>query len=137
MWGAEVSVTTPPGTSGLWKLDGNAGRGALDALASLSTPGSLATWLTRIEPGLTLTAKVLGAPRRVTFTVSDAGVPVPGATVVVDGHALHTGPAGGATLVLASTTPATVLHATADATGYVGASLGVSVPAPPPTSTAG
>lgn len=47
-----VRVVKPPAkTSAIWKLSGEGSRaGVLDLLASVSTPGSLATWHTQVKP---------------------------------------------------------------------------------------
>jgi hypothetical protein len=45
------SVKPPAKTSTIWKLSGEGSRaGVLDLLASVSTPGSLATWHTQVKP---------------------------------------------------------------------------------------
>ena len=73
-FGAPVSFTGPTGTETIWKVQGNALKDALDVFVSATTPNSLATWHTKVLPGLGVdTAKAKGG---VTFTVTDAGEPV-------------------------------------------------------------
>jgi hypothetical protein len=89
--GAVVAVKPPPGTSTIWKLAGEGSLGPLDVLASVSTPGSLATWHTQVLPQLTLAAS---GGKILHFRVTDAGDPVAGATVKVGGKTLPTDSAG-------------------------------------------
>lgn len=128
-WGAEVSVPAPPGSSELWKLDGYAPRNVIDVLASVSTPGSLATWHTSLEPGLTVTAQTSAKPRGLRLRVTDAGVPLAGAALRAGGFTVHTGPSGQAWLALPGSKVATSVRVTASAPEYVPATLVASVPA--------
>jgi len=86
--GAIAEVAPPKGTSSIWKLKGEGSRGPLDVLASVTTGSSLATWHTQVRPTLSLTAKP--GKGAVTFTVTDAGDPVPGARVSYAGRAAST-----------------------------------------------
>jgi hypothetical protein len=81
-FGPKVSVRPPAGTSTIWKLAGEGSPGPLDVLASVSTPGSLATWHTQLLPPLSLACT---GNRDVTCSVADAGDPVPGAKVAIGG----------------------------------------------------
>ena len=128
-WGAEVSVPARPGSSDLWKLDGYAQRNVIDVLASVSTPGSLATWHTSLEPGLTVTAETSAKPRGLRLRVTDAGVPVAGAALRAGGFTVHTGASGQTWLALPASKVATSVRVTASAPEYVAATLVASVPA--------
>jgi hypothetical protein len=98
--GPIVRVAPPKATSAIWKLNGQGSLGPLDLLASVSTPGSLATWHTQVLPKLTLRA--IAGKAAVTFVVADAGDPVAGAAVKVGGKTLVTGADGRATTALAA-----------------------------------
>ena len=84
--------------------------------ASATTSGG-ATYVTRVQPGLTLAARKRAAAS--TFTVTDAGDPVKGATVKVGGRVRPTDAKGRVTLAL----PRARRRATA--TGYEAAKLKV------------
>jgi hypothetical protein len=123
VWGAEVSVLSPPGSTELWKLDGYAQPGVIDVLAAVSTAGSLATWHAQLKPGLTLTSATSGEPRALTVRVTDAGVPVAGATVGAGGLVARTNAAGQARIDLPHSKVATLVRATATNPGYVSATV--------------
>jgi hypothetical protein len=92
--GDVFSIAAPPGTTSIWRLNGEGSRGPLDVLAHVSTAGSLATWHTQVLPPLEVTAKpdrvsAAGAKGRptigVTVKVTDAGEPVRGVKVALAG----------------------------------------------------
>ena len=87
-FGPVVRVNPPGGTRAIWKLTGEGSIGLLDLFASVSTPGSLATWQTQVRPPLRLTA--VKTKTKVTFTVTDAGDPVAGAKVKFGSKTLTT-----------------------------------------------
>jgi hypothetical protein len=95
-----VSIAPPAGTSSVWRLVGEASLGPLDILAHVSTPGSLATWHTRVLPPLDLSVKSTaiggGAASKavVTVKVTDAGDPVAGVLVAVAGLSKRTNSRG-------------------------------------------
>jgi hypothetical protein len=102
-FGATVNARAVRGAHSVHSLDASATAGALDILANFGTgTGSEAsTWTERVLPGLTLAAStsVLGRrPRSVTFTVTDAGDAVSGATVRAAGRSGRTGSNGKVTL---------------------------------------
>jgi hypothetical protein len=122
-WGAIVDAGAVKGGNSVYSLDADATTGALDALAlfGVGTNNENATYVTRILPGLTLKAsrRSLGdKPRRVTFTVTDAGDAVKGATVKVSGRSATTGKSGKVTFTLSDKATAR-----ASASGYTGASV--------------
>lgn len=96
--GPASQVTPPAGTSAIWKVNGEGSLGPLDLLVSASTPGSLATWHTRVLPRLSLRA--LKGKSAVTFVVTDACEPVAGAAVKVGGKSLVTNAKGRVTIAL-------------------------------------
>jgi hypothetical protein len=110
--GAVVAVKPPSGTTTIWKLDGEGSLGPLDVLASVTTPGSLATWHTQVLPKLSLAAS---GGEVLHFRVTDAGDPVAGAKVKVGRRTLTTDTAGRAHVDLARGK----VSATASAVGYV------------------
>jgi hypothetical protein len=132
-FGAVVEAGRPNGTTQAYSLNGSdapnstAAGGALDLLAnySIGTTPRTATYVTRILPGLTLTA----SPRRldrdeateVTFTVTDAGDPVEGARVSARGRSDRTDEDGHATLELTGSERA--ITALATLRGYTSARL--------------
>jgi len=127
-FGAIVSFEPPKGTDSIWKLKGEGSNGPLDVLVAVSTPPKdLATWHTQVLPGLTITAKpttiyaAYGAT--VTLAVSDAGDPVPGATITVAGKRLTTNGQGVAFYLFAAKGTPGSLTAIATKGGYTNASL--------------
>jgi hypothetical protein len=114
-------IAPPSGTSTIWKLNGEGSRGPLDAFASVSTSGSLATWHQQVLQALEL--KATGGKKKATFSVTDAGDPVAGAKVTVGGKTLTTNAAGKATAKLRKGP----YGARATMAGYVTASARVRV----------
>lgn len=95
VWGEPVKLKLPGTEPFVWRLAGDGSAGYLDVLASLKTGAVHATWTNRIKPGLTLAAPMkakVGA--KVTFKVTDAGLPVPGAKVAFRGMSATTNIAG-------------------------------------------
>ena len=102
-FGATVNAGVLRGAHSVYALDASATAGALDILANFGTGTATeaATFTERVLPGLTLAASVssLGRrPRSVTFTVTDAGDPVSGATVRARGRSGRTASNGRVTL---------------------------------------
>ena len=125
-FGAVVDAGRPRGASGGYRLDASAAGGALDGFGvfTLGVDSTAATYHRRILPGLSLKAAPSklrrGQSRRVTFTVSDAGDPVAGATVRVSGRSGKTGADGRVRLLV---TGRARLRARAAQRGYVPASV--------------
>ena len=90
-FGPPTTVKPPPGTSSIWKVDGEGSIGTLDLFASVSTPASLATWHTQVLPRLTVKCK---GGEIVSCRVADAGDPVARATVKIGGGTLTTNAKG-------------------------------------------
>jgi hypothetical protein len=107
------------GAHSTYSVDASATSSALDILALFGTGNSSggATYAARIRPGLTLKARERSG--RVTFTVTDAGDPVRGATVRAGGRSGKTNRQGKVTLTLKKG------RATASAPGYARAKLRV------------
>jgi hypothetical protein len=123
VFGAPVSAGVAKGASSVAALDADATGAALDVLAlfGIGTQSGGATFARRVLPGLTLRATPRKLPARavtVTFTVTDAGDPVAGATVRAGGRSDVTDAKGKATLTLGG-------KATARATarGYTAAAV--------------
>jgi hypothetical protein len=116
-FGAAVDAGAVRDAHSTYSVDASATSSALDILALFGTGTSSggATYVARIEPGLTLKARKRKG--RVTFTVTDAGDPVRGATVRLAGRASITDRKGHATLVRERG------RATASAPGYATARL--------------
>ena len=111
-FGAPVDAGAVRGAHSTYSVDASATSSALDILALFGTGNESggATYAARIEPGLTLSARKRSG--RVTFTVTDAGDPVRGATVRAAGRSGRTDRRGRVTLGLRRGT------ATASAPGY-------------------
>jgi hypothetical protein len=97
-FGARVDAGAVRGAHSTYSLDASATSSALDILALFGTGNESggATYVKRIRPGLTLKARKRSG--RVTFTVTDAGDPVRGATVRAAGRAGRTNRHGRVTL---------------------------------------
>ena len=83
-FGAIVTVKPPAGTQTIYDLAGEGSRGPLDMLALIDRGGDdRGFWHQRVLPGLALAAKPkkVGKGGKVTFTVTDAGAAVGGASV--------------------------------------------------------
>ena len=116
-FGAPVDAGAVRGAHSTYSVDASATASALDILALFGTGTSSggATYVAHIRPGLTLKARKRSG--RVTFTVTDAGDPVRGATVRAAGRSGRTDRRGRVTLTLKRA------RATASAPGYAPASL--------------
>ena len=122
-FGAVVAVGAPSTTESTYSLDGNASSGALDVFATVSLNTGSANnsiWTRHVFPGLSVsvspsTAKIHHTAK-ITVRVSDAGVPVKGATVKLGGHSAKTGSAGSVVIHL---TVGGSLSAVASRAGYV------------------
>lgn len=131
-FGPVITVVPPKGTQSIWKVTGEGSPGPLDLFVSVSTlPKSLATWHTQVFPPLSLTAKPETLPAaqggKVTFTVSDAGDPVSGASVTVAGKTLKTDAQGDAPMEFAKGSKPGALSATATLSGYREASTQITL----------
>ncbi len=89
----------------------------------------MAFWHTQVRPGLTLAARPRTFTRRATvvFTVTDAGDPVEGARVKVDGKSATTDGEGRAEITLGPYGSARRLTARAAKAGYGAASVRLRV----------
>jgi hypothetical protein len=99
-FGAKVDAGSVRGAHSTYALDASALPSALDVLALFGTGDESggATYVNRVEPGLTLKARKRSG--RVRFTVTDAGDPVRGANVRLRGQAGRTDRRGRVTLEL-------------------------------------
>ena len=124
-FGAVVAVGAPARAGSTYALDGNAASGALDLFATLNMSGQtpISIWTRHVYPGLTLGLSPALAKLRhkvkVTASVTDAGVPVKGASVKVGAHSGKTNAAG---KVVFKLKVAGNVAAVASAAGYVSAS---------------
>jgi hypothetical protein len=118
----------PAGTSYVWGAQGEGSAGPLDLFADLSVGNGRGFWHTHVLARDVLRAAVSGGKGRktVTFTVSDAGDPVPGALVAVVAKGrrttLKTNGAGKATMTVSGSGR---LAASATAAGYAAATASV------------
>jgi hypothetical protein len=128
--GATVTAGRPSGASTVYRLDANPSpSGPLDLFGTftIGTAPQVATWHTRVMPGLTLTATSRTVrrdrPTTVQFRVTDAGDPVRGARVKVGPLSRVTAANGRVALTISAGTRA--VRASATAKGYVPAALGL------------
>lgn len=126
--GAPAVFDPAPGATAIWRMAGDATDEALDVLASMSTPGSLATWHTRVLPGISVSAGF--AKKKVNFIITDAGAPMKGAKIRFGKRTLTTDRRGRATGVGKATT------VEVSKTGYTTQSVKLTKDEPPapPTS---
>jgi len=95
--GAVRKVPLRRGAQAIDHLQGDAGLGPLDLVASFETRGTSSFWHQRVLPGLSLAVTAQPAAsgqNRYVFRVTDAGEPVANATVRVGKQSLTTGLAG-------------------------------------------
>ncbi|HEX7290963.1 MAG TPA: hypothetical protein VF250_07535 [Conexibacter sp.] len=129
-FGATVNGGHPRDALQAYKLDANVAGDALDVLANfnIGTSSDAVTSYRRLLPGLTLQARPArlrrGEPTAVRFTVLDAGDPVSGARVTVDGRSGTTDDRGRVTLTVTSSRAVT---ARATHTGYTAATKRLGV----------
>jgi hypothetical protein len=99
-FGAPVDAGAAKKAHSTFSVDASAVAGGLDVMAAFAVndDSTASTFLTRILPGLTLTAKKHSG--KVTFTVADAGDPVKGATVKAGGKSAKTDSKGRAVLAI-------------------------------------
>lgn len=123
------TVKSPPKTTSIWRVQGDGSLGPLDLVSNLDARGGTTFWHQQILPllalGITAVSQQDGTTRY-TFAVTDAGDPVPNATVKVGFQTLTTGLAG--TVVL--TTTDRPLAALASKTGYATGSAQIPTPKP-------
>ena len=127
-FGPGQTIAAPPSTSELDGLQAEGSQGPLDvvALVQQTTSGTTpAYWDIQLLPKLTLTgAPATVAPGKVvTFTVTDVGDPVAGATVTFLGKNATTNSSGVATVTVPPGTAAGSYQATAAKTGYTSATF--------------
>lgn len=126
-WGANVSLTRFPSDScdTLYEDTPAAAASVLDVIGTWTCNSGNALFLAQLYPGLTVDASPghFSGKTKVTFTVTDAGVPVPGAKVSADGKSATTNAQGKASFRLGPAThkeriavTATKLHFTAGKT---------------------
>ena len=122
-FGAPVDAGAVKNAATAYALDASATASSLDVLAlfGVGTEPGGSTYTTRVLPGLTFQAK--RSKDRVTFSVTDAGDPVKGATVKAGSRLGKTDSNGRVTLTLK--TKATAL---AIASGYTPATVKVKAP---------
>jgi hypothetical protein len=133
-WGAVTSTPVRAGTVSVFKLQGDAQSGLLDLFGAFGRvkPG-VQTWHTQLRAGLTLTvapATATAGARKaqpIRLRVTDAGDPVPGATVTLGAASGRTRGDGSVVLKIPANARRGVRSAHAARTGYVDASAAVRV----------
>ena len=122
-FGPGQTIAAPPSTSELDGLQAEGSQGPLDvvALVQQTTAGSTPSyWDIQLLPKLTLAGSpaTVAPGKVVTFTVTDVGDPVAGATVTFLGKNATTNSSGVATVTVPTGTAAGSYQATAAKTGY-------------------
>ena len=121
------AISSPPRTTAIWRVQGEGSLGPLDLVINVDAAGGTTFWHQQILPLLSLAVSAVAqqdGATRYSFAVTDAGDPVPNATVKVGTQTLTTGLAG--TVVL--TTTAQPLAALASKAGYATASARIPKP---------
>ena len=129
-WGATVSLTHFPSDAcdTLYEVTPAAATSLVDVVGTWTCNSGNALFLAQLYPGLTVVATPahFSGRRTVTFTVTDAGVPVPGAKVSAGGRSATTNAQGKASFALGPvshkeriTAVASKLHFTAGRTAVV------------------
>jgi hypothetical protein len=134
-FGSMISVAPPGGTFSVYKLKGEGSLGPLDLFTAVSTsPSELATWHTQVFPPLALSVSpktfVGSEGATVSFTVSDVGDAVEGATVTVAGKTATTNAQGRASIDFPKGTKPATLTAQASKKDYSDAGARITVSAP-------
>jgi hypothetical protein len=127
-FGPGQTIAAPPSTAALDGLQAEGSQGPLDVVALVlqTTAGTTPSyWDIQLLPKLTLAgAPATVAPGKVvTFTVTDVGDPVAGATVTFLGKKATTNSSGVATVTVPTGTAAGSYQATAALTGYTSATF--------------
>jgi hypothetical protein len=127
-FGPGQTIAAPPSTAELDGLQAEGSQGPLDVvpLVQQTTAGSTpAYWDIQLLPKLTLTGSpaTVAPGKAVTFTVTDVGDPVAGATVTFLGKHATTNSSGVATVTVPTGTAAGSYPATAAMTGYTSATF--------------
>src|SRR5215831_9135767 len=127
-FGPGQTIAAPPSTSELDGLQAEGSQGPLDvvALSLQTTAGTTpAYWDIQLLPKLTLTGSpaTVAPGKVVTFTVTDVGDPVAGATVTFLGKNATANSSGVATVTVPTGTAAGSYKATAAKTGYTSATF--------------
>jgi hypothetical protein len=124
-FGAVVSTTIPASQDTLYNLDLSAQGDRVDVIARTTRGSAVSLFHTQAFPGLSVEATGKGG--HVVVLVTDAGDPVAGSSVSVDGRLLHTGADGQVAVEL----PVGSYDVTAAKSKYVGATTRVRVTAAP------
>jgi hypothetical protein len=127
-FGPGQTIAAPPNTAELDGLQAEGSQGPLDVVALVlqTTAGTTpAYWDIQLLPKLTLTGSpaTVAPGKVVTFTVTDVGDPVAGATVTFLGKNATTNSSGVATVTVPAGTVAGSYKATAAKTGYTSATF--------------
>ena len=127
-FGPGQTIAAPPSTSELDGLQAEGSQGPLDVVALVlqTTTGSTPSyWDIQLLPKLTLTGSpaTVAPGKVVTFTVTDVGDPVAGATVTFLGKNATTNSSGVATITVPTGTTAGSYMATGAKTGYTSATF--------------
>lgn len=132
-WGATVSLRQPPSDScdSLYEDTPAAADSVLDVVATWTCNSGNAFFLAQLYPGLSVAASPahFSGKTKVTFTVTDAGVPVAGAKVSSAGKSATTNLQGKAALVFGAVSKKSRFSATATKLHFtVGKTSVVAVP---------
>jgi hypothetical protein len=127
-FGPGLTIAAPPNTAEVSGLQAEGSQGPLDVVAQAlqNTAGvPVFYWAAQILPNLALAGSpaTVAPGKTVTFTVTDVGDPVAGATVTFLGKKATTNTSGVATVTVPTGTAAGSYQATAAKTGYTSATF--------------
>jgi hypothetical protein len=126
-WGAPVKVRPPKGTVEGFALNLSAQAGTVDILARFGSLNTVNVFHTQARPGLTFDASPKSfshtGKHTIHFRVLDAGDPVKGVRITLDGMTARTNGQGEASLDVGPFAKARTLVARASISGYASASV--------------
>lgn len=96
-----VGIPLPAGATDVWQLKAEGSAGPLDLLVSATVGGSIAYWHDRVEPALCAVWRTALTATTQRVSLSDAGDPVAGVRVLVDGRPVAVDERGEAQFTLA------------------------------------
>lgn len=125
VWGKTVSTKIPSDSVGITTLQADAQNGKVDVLAHASKVEGSGFFHTQLRPGISFSASPVkfSGRTRVMFITKDAGVPLKGTRVTIDGKSCTTEADGQCSINLGPYSGGKKLRATAKRSGYVSASV--------------
>jgi hypothetical protein len=103
-FGNIISIVPPPKWDSTFNVKGEGSAGPLDVFAQVDLSGDVSNWQTHVLPSFNVSTTPKAVPAaggNVTFSVTDVGDPVSGATIQIAGQTLTTDASGQASVKLA------------------------------------